>query len=76
MADSTSNFGLRDLPPYCVVESIERYGARLDGRRFSAMRLGGDGKEIRDVCTGCMSDTAVVAWIKRWWYWAGRCTKD
>lgn len=51
--------------PYALVQYIDRYGARLDGCGFDAMHLAGHVKEIRDVRTGCMDDTAVGAWIKR-----------
>lgn len=58
MANLTSTSDRHDPPPYSVGEYIERYVARLDGRWFSPMRFAGDVKEIRDVRTRRMGDTA------------------
>lgn len=66
----------RDPPPYPVVQYIERYRNRLDRRRFAVIQLAGSTKEIRDVRTERMCDTAVGAWIKRWWHWGGRGPTD
>lgn len=55
-------------PPFMVVRFIKKYGARLDGRRLSAMTLGGDVRKIRDVYSAGLRDTAMGAWIK-WWHW-------
>lgn len=41
-----------------MLHYIELFGARLDGRRFVAIPLAGDAKEIRDVRTRRMHDTA------------------
>lgn len=69
MAESSSPADRRHLPPYTVMNHIERYGAHLDGRRLAAMRLTGDAKEIRYVHPGHMCNTAVGAWTKGWWHW-------
>lgn len=53
-----------------VMEYIERYTDRLDGRLFSAMHIVGDVSQISEVCTGRMCDIAAGARIKRWRHWA------
>lgn len=39
----------RDLPPLTVVQHIQGYRNRLDGRCFAPMRFAGDNKETSDV---------------------------
>lgn len=51
MAYTISTVDRRYPPPHTVVEYIERYGARLDGRQFAAMHYAGTAKEICDVRT-------------------------
>lgn len=41
MAEPSSTIDPRDRSPYSVVEYIERYKARLDGRPLAVMRLAG-----------------------------------
>lgn len=67
MSDSSSTVDWIDHPPYAVVQKIELPSACLDGRRFSALDLAGDAKEMCDVRAGHMHDTAVRAWIKQRW---------
>lgn len=67
--ESTSAIDYRNLPPHSVVEYIEGYLFCLDSRRFAAMPLAGNVKEIHDLRTGRMQDTAVGAWIRQWWHW-------
>lgn len=64
MDDLSSTIDRRHPPSYHVVQYIEHYLARQDGRLFASVRLVGDGKEIRDVGTGRMHNTAVSAWIR------------
>lgn len=57
-------------------EYIERCRDCFEFHRFDDLRLAGDAKEIRDVRTGCMCDSAVGAWVKRWWLWGGASTTN
>lgn len=58
----------RDPPSFRIVQYNEPYGACLHGIPFAAMRLATDAKEICNVRTGRIRNTAVGAWIKRWWH--------
>lgn len=76
LGESSSTVDIRDWLPYPVVQSIERFGARLQGRQFAAGCHTGDTKEIFGVCTRRMHDTAVGAWTKQWWNQGGRNATD
>lgn len=58
----------RDPPPFHIVGYIEQWRGRLHDRHFYAMRLAGDGHEIRDVRTGRLRDIAKGLLKKRWWH--------
>lgn len=64
------------LPPFPVLHYIKRYATVLEGRRFGAMRLKCDTKEIRDLYTGSMLGNAVGARIKQRGHSAGRSSTD
>lgn len=64
-AVSRSTIDFRDLPVHSMEKYIEGYCARLDGRRFTSTYLARDTKDVCDVRTGRMHDTAVGAWIKQ-----------
>lgn len=53
-----------------------RYSNRLGIRTFAAMCLTGYTKEIRDIPTQGMGDTAIATRTKRWWHWVERVSTD
>lgn len=65
MAHSNSTGDRRDLPSYPVVQYIEYCHARLDGRRFCALRLVDNAKGIWDVRDGHKSSPAEGAQIEQ-----------
>lgn len=48
------------------VQYIERYKNRLEGCRFATMRLESNIKEVLNVLTALMDDTAIGVWVKLW----------
>lgn len=67
---------LRDPPPFPIVEYIEQYSDRLEGKLFSAMLLAGGVGVTSHVCTGRTHDTSTGAWTKRWRHCGGRGATD
>lgn len=64
--DSSHKPDFLDWPSYLVVQCIKCNNNCLGGCGYAVMRFAGSIKEIPDIRTGRMGDTAAGAWAKRW----------
>lgn len=65
-----------DPPSFFILQCIEQYCVRLEGRRLYAMHLAGDLHKVSKVCTDHTQDTASSTCEKRCWHWGWRGAPD
>lgn len=76
MTDSSTSIDRHNPAAKPVEQYIKRSSAHVYGHVVAALLVTNHGKEIRDVCTGRMHDTAVSVWVKWLWNWGERGATD